>query len=189
VSRRERVSRGVHNSVLRTVVWDIIMLHESHPQSPPRAPRTRPSVDRCRDRLETIERTNGRRARGGVCWPRVQLLPTLPHRQTRFCPRNEGTRFPPFARSSASSFQIPNENVHLARFTVHTSSHVRHGKTTDCLFYFRVLQKRSTLPSTTTHPHRVHNTRSRRPSANATSGDVRTCMFSVRTTARARERR
>ena len=108
------------------------MLHESHPQSPPRAPRTRPSVDRCRDRLETIERTNGWRARGGVCWPRVQLLPTLPHRQTRFCPRNEGTRFPPFARSSASSFQIPNENVHLARFT---SSHVRHGKTTDWLYF------------------------------------------------------
>jgi len=130
VSRRERVSRGVHNSVLRTVVWDIIMLHESHPQSPPRAPRTRPSVDRCRDRLETIERTNGRRARGGVCWPRVQLLPTLPHRQTRFCPRNEGTRFPPFARSSASSFQIPNENVHLARFT---SSHVRHAWKNDGL--------------------------------------------------------
>lgn len=111
MSRRERVSRGVHNSVLRTVVWDIIMLHESHPQSPPRAPRTRPSVDRCRDRLETIERTNGRRARGGVCWPRVQLLPTLPHRQTRFCPRNEGTRFPPFARSSASSFQIPKTSI------------------------------------------------------------------------------
>lgn len=130
MSRRERVSRGVHNSVLRTVVWDIIMLHESHPQSPPRAPRTRPSVDRCRDRLETIERTNGRRARGGVCWPRVQLLPTLPHRQTRFCPRNEGTRFPPFARSSASSFQIPNENVHLARFT---SSHVRHAWKNDGL--------------------------------------------------------
>jgi hypothetical protein len=108
------------------------MLHESHPQSPPRAPRTRPSVDRCRDRFETIDRTNGRRARGGVCWPRVQLLPTLPHRQTRFCPRNEGTRFPPFARSSASSFQIPNENVHLARFT---SSHVRHGKTTDWLYF------------------------------------------------------
>lgn len=130
MSRRERVSRGVHNSVLRTVVWDIIMLHESHPQSPPRAPRTRPSVDRCRDRLETIDRTNGRRARGGVCWPRVQLLPTLPHRQTRFCPRNEGTRFPPFARSSASSFQIPNENVHLARFT---SSHVRHAWKNDGL--------------------------------------------------------
>ena len=130
MSRRERVSRGVHNSVLRTVVWDIIMLHESHPQSPPRAPRTRPSVDRCRDRFETIDRTNGRRARGGVCWPRVQLLPTLPHRQTRFCPRNEGTRFPPFARSSASSFQIPNENVHLARFT---SSHVRHAWKNDGL--------------------------------------------------------
>ena len=60
------------------------MLHESHPQSPPRAPRTRPSVDRCRDRFETIDRTNGRRARGGVCWPRVQLLPTLPHRHTDF---------------------------------------------------------------------------------------------------------
>lgn len=187
MSRRERVSRGVHNSVLRTVVWDIIMLHESHPQSPPRAPRTRPSVDRCRDRLETIDRTNGRRARGGVCWSRVQLLPTLPHRQTRFCPRNEGTRFPPFARSSASSFQIPNENVHLARFT---SSHVRHAwKNNGLLIYISASSRNVQLYPVLLRTPTVYTILGREDHQRTRPQATYTCMFSVRTTARARERR
>ena len=87
------------------------MLHESHPQSPPRAPRARPSVDRCRDRLETIERTNGRRARGGMCWPRVQLLPTLPHRHTDFALAKRRHTLPAFCEIVRVIIRVSDRSI------------------------------------------------------------------------------